>query len=99
MGYQYSTLVVSEKEGQHDFITYELNYPTEKEAFLEYLLPILKEEYGVGINLEEKIKNLKPERARTIKKFMLNNNTPDPNVPAPKNQPWLKNTRSKMAEC
>ena len=99
MSYSNSTKIFSDSKGQHCYTTYELHYPSEKEAFLDYIIPVLREEYGAGLNFEEKIGHLSPERTEILRKFMLRNNTPDPNVKAPIKQPWLKNTRSKIAEC
>ncbi|MGF0110932.1 hypothetical protein [Clostridium sp. SGI.024] len=60
------------------YTTYELNYINQKEEFLRYILPVLKEEYGVGIEFEEKIKNIKAERAENLKKYMLKYLVPNP---------------------
>lgn len=83
---------------RHKFVTYELDYPEKKDEFLKYIIPVLKEEYGLDIVLEEKIKNLSSNRKKNIEKFMSKYNVPNPSKPAPAKKPWLKNTRAKLPE-
>ncbi|WP_434297671.1 hypothetical protein [Clostridium sporogenes] len=99
MSYPCCETIIEKKIENNMYITYELNYPEHKEEFLQYILPILKDEYGVGRELEEKIKNIKPERTKNIMKYMKKYMTPNPNRNFSKNQPWLKNTRSKISEA
>ena len=98
MVYPCSRQMLFNEIGEHKFITYELDYPTKKEDFLKYIIPVLKEEYGLDIKLEEKIRNLSLDRKKNIEKFMAKYNTPDPSNPAPRGKPWLKNTRGKLPE-
>jgi len=98
MVYPCSKQVLCKEIGEHKFITYELDYPAKKEDFLKYIIPVLKEEYGLGITLEEKIRNISSNRKKNIEKFMAKYNTPDPKKLAPKEKPWLKNTRIKFPE-
>lgn len=84
---------------KHKYRSYELKYVDNKEEFFNYIVPILKEEYGAGNNLSDKLKNISPERVKTLKKFMTKGLVPNPNDTKHENQPWLKNTRSKATEC
>lgn len=84
---------------KHKYRSYELKYVDNKEEFFNYIVPILKEEYGLGNNLSDKLKNISPERVETLKKFMAKGLVPNPNITTHENQPWLKNTRSKATEC
>ncbi|CAH0435220.1 hypothetical protein CQ395_17030 [Clostridium neonatale] len=93
-----NTKVIDEDEkGKHKYITYELEYSEENKEFLNYILPVLKEEYGFGISLEEKLD--KTPRTDIIKKFLAENNVPNPEKHKMPNRPWLSNARSKISEC
>lgn len=98
MTYPCTSCISSLKKGRHKYVTYELEYSTRKQEFLEHIIPVLKEEYGIGVNIDEKIKNINPERTRILKKFLGKNNTPDPSKLAPTNSPQLKVTRGKLPE-
>lgn len=95
MSYPCSKCISSIKKGKHRYITYELEYPNKKQEFLEYIIPVLQEEYG--INIQEKIKNVKSDRVKNINKFLAKHLSPDPNKPAP-GKPHLKVTRGKLPE-
>jgi len=99
MSYSNMKMISSSTNGIHTYTTYELQYHHDKESFFKYFIPILKEEYGLGIDFEEKIGQIKTERTETIKRFLLKNLTPDPSINASNNKSWLKITRSKVAEC
>ncbi|WP_252244845.1 MULTISPECIES: hypothetical protein [unclassified Clostridium] len=99
MNYPFCETILEKKIVNNVYSTYELNYPKHKEEFLEYILPVLKDEYGVGIEFEEKIKNIKSERTDNLKKFMKKYMIPNPDKNRCETRPWLKNTRSKISEA
>lgn len=99
MTYPYSKILSSVQDGPHKFTTYELEYPHDKEEFLSYILPVLKEEYGIsGKDIELKMSNLSEDKSKNISKFLQKYNTANPAKGAPAKSPWLKNTRSKLPE-
>lgn len=99
MNYPCCDVIIEKKIENNIYTTYELNYPKCKKEFLEYILPVLKKEYGIGVEFEEKIKNIKPERIEVLKKYMMKYMAPNPNINFSPNRPWLKNTRSKISEA
>lgn len=98
MEYPCCKTIMKENIENNVYTTYELNYISQKEEFLDYILPVLREEYGVGTEFEEKIKNIKPERSENLKKYMLKYLAPNPDKNICEGRPWLKNTRSKISE-
>lgn len=84
---------------KHNYKSYELKYIENKEEFFNYIIPILKEEYGSGNTLSDKLKNIPSERVEILEKFMTKALVPNPNINTHEKQPWLKNTRSKATEC
>ncbi len=94
----YSCEISNCSNGENIYKTYELPYSTSKEMFLDYIIPFLKDEYGVGQDLEEKIKNVSEKRKKTLEKFMIKCKSPNPDKLAPGNKVFLKNTRSKLPE-
>lgn len=66
---------------------------------MAYILPVLKEEYGItGKEIELKMSNLSDEKSKNIQNFLKKYNTANPGKKAPPKSPWLKNTRSKLPE-
>lgn len=94
----YSCEISNCSNGENIYKTYELEYSTSKELFLEYIIPFLKEEYGVGKDLGDKIKNISDKRKKTLERFMTKCKSPNPDKSAPDKQVWLKSTRSKLPE-
>ena len=95
--YPCTKVIDSRENGKHKYVTYELEYSEENKDFLKYILPVLREEYGLGINLEEKLGNT--PRTEIIRKFLAENNVPNPQKHQMPKTPWLSNTRSKISEC
>lgn len=99
MEYPYSKVISLKKEDPHLFSTIELEYPKDKEKFLDYILPVLEKEYGLDNQLiEEKLQNASEDKTKAIKNFLAKYNTPDPKKNVSIKRPWLKNTRSKLPE-
>lgn len=98
MSYPCTVCISNLEKDRHKYITYELEYPNKKVEFLEYILPVLQEEYGCGINVEDKLRNVNSESKKTLIKFLKKNNIPDPAHSAPEGKEWLKVTRSKLPE-
>ncbi|MEK5136364.1 hypothetical protein MKZ18_20740 [Priestia sp. FSL W8-0001] len=99
MEYPYSKVISIKNEDPHLFSTIELEYPKDKEKFLDYILPVLEKEYGLDNQLiEEKLQNASEDKTKAIKNFLGKYNTPDPKKNISTNRPWLKNTRSKLPE-
>ncbi len=95
----YSNIIFQGKNGEHSYITYQLNYLTERERYLTYLLPILKEEYGLGESFDKKTETLSDEKKKILEGLMAKYNTPNPAVNPLKNgKTHLKPTRSKAGE-
>lgn len=95
----YSNIIFDKKSGEHSYITYQLNYLTDRERYLTYLLPILKEEYGLGESFDKKTETLSDEKKKILEGLMAKYNTPNPAVNPLKNgKTHLKPTRSKAGE-
>lgn len=95
----YSDIIFQQKKGENSYITYQLNYLKDKERYLTYLLPVLKEEYGLGESFDKKTEALSDEKKKILKGLVAKYNTPNPDVNPLKNgQTHLKPTRSKAGE-
>lgn len=99
MVYPYSKILSLHEEPPHLYTTIELEYPNDKERFLDYIIPVLEKEYGLDNDLiEEKLKNVSSEKTNSIINFLKKHKTPDPSKTVSSKRPWLKNTRSKLPE-
>ncbi|KEH87958.1 hypothetical protein Z965_05175 [Clostridium novyi A str. BKT29909] len=99
MEYPYNKIIFNKKCENHKFITYELSYLQSKEEYLQYIIPILREEYGIGTQIEKKLSKLSPKSQEKMRRLLAKRSVPDPNIQAPKDKDQLKNTRSKIAEA
>ncbi|WP_210367958.1 hypothetical protein [Bacillus sp. REN3] len=99
MDYPYSKVISLHEADPHLYSTIELEYPKDKEKFLDYIIPVLEKEYGLDSDLiEEKLKNVSNDKTKAIMNFLKKHNTPDPSKSVSPKRIWLKNTRSKLPE-
>ena len=95
----YSNIIFQDKKGEHSYIAFQLSYSTDKEAYLEYILPVLKEEYGLGESFEQKTDSLSDDRKEIMRGLVEKYNIPNPSVnPLKSGLTYLKPTRSKIGE-
>lgn len=96
----YNNIIFREEKNGHLYTTYKLTYSENKEKFIQYILPVLEEEYGLGKSFDEKTSSLSSDRKEIMRKLMQKYNTPDPTVNPlnSKNRTQLKPSRSKIAE-
>lgn len=95
----YNNIIFQEKKNEHLYTTFQLSYSSERESFLQYILPILKEEYGLGESFEQKTESLSDDRKEIMRGLMKRYNTPNPTINPLKNgKNQLKPTRSKIGE-
>jgi len=95
----YSNIIFQDKKGKHLYTAFQLCYSNDKEAYLEYILPVLKEEYGLGESFEQKTESLSDDRKEIMRRLVEKYNTPNPAVnPLKSGLTYLKPTRSKIGE-
>jgi len=95
----YSNIIFQDKKGEHLYTAFQLSYSTDREAYLEYILPVLKEEYGLGESFEQKTESLSDDRKEIMRRLVEKYNTPNPAVnPLKSGLTYLKPTRSKIGE-
>lgn len=95
----YSNVIFQKKKDEHLYTAFQLSYSSEREAFLQYILPVLKEEYGLGESFEQKTESLSDDRKEIMRGLMERYNTPNPAVnPLKCGRTQLKPTRSKIGE-
>lgn len=95
----YRNIIFNKKNGEHSYITYQLDYLTEKESYMSYIIPVLREEYGLGLSFDEKTEALSDEKKEIVKNLFQKFNVPNPLVNPLKNgKTHLKPTRSKIGE-
>lgn len=95
----YSNIIFQDKKGEHLYTAFELSYSSDKEAYLQYILPVLEEEYGLGESFEKKTESLSDDRKELVRSLVAKYNTPNPAVnPLKKGPTHLKPTRSKIGE-
>lgn len=95
----YSNIIFQDKKGEHLYTAFELSYSSDKEEYLQYILPVLEEEYGLGESFEKKTESLSDDRKELVRSLVAKYNTPNPAVnPLKKGLTHLKPTRSKIGE-
>lgn len=65
----YNNIIFQEKKGAHLYTAIKLSYSSNREEYLKYILPVLKEEYGLGESFDQKIKSLSDARKKTCAQF------------------------------
>ena len=58
----YNNIIFREEKNGHLYTTYKLTYSENKEKFIQYILPVLEEEYGLGKSFDEKTSSLSSDR-------------------------------------
>ena len=66
----YSNIIFQEKKDEHIYTAFQLSYSSDREAFLQYILPVLKEEYGLGESFEQKTESLSDDRKEIMRGLM-----------------------------
>lgn len=95
----YNNIIFQEKKGEHLYSAFQLSYSSDREEYLKYILPVLKEEYGLGESFEKKTESLSDDRREIVRKMVAKYNTPNPTVnPLKSGHTHLKPTRSKIGE-
>ncbi len=95
----YSNIIFQEKKEEHLYTAFQLSYSSDREEYLKYILPVLKEEYGLGESFEQKTDLLSDERKELMRGLMAKYIIPNPTVNPLKNGlNHLKPSRSKMGE-
>ena len=95
----YSNIIFQKKKDEHLYTAFQLGYSSDREDFLQYILPVLKEEYGLGDSFEQKTESLSDDRKEIMRGLMERYNTPNPAVnPLKGGCTQLKPVRSKIGE-
>ena len=95
----YSNIIFQKKKDEHLYTAFQLGYSSDREDFLQYILPVLKEEYGLGDSFEQKTESLSDDRKEIMRGLMERYNTPNPAVnPLKGGCTQLKPVRSKTGE-
>lgn len=95
----YDNIIFQEVKGNHTYITYQLSYLTDKKKYLDYLMPILRREYGLTDSFEKKIESLSDDRKQMFREIYPQYITPNPESnPLKSSKTHLKPTRSKASE-
>ena len=95
----YSNIIFQDKKGEHLYKAFELSYSSDKEEYLQYIMPVLEEEYGLGESFEKKTESLSEDRKKLVRSLVAKYNTPNPAInPLKKGSTHLKPTRSKIGE-
>jgi hypothetical protein len=76
----YSNIIFQKKKDEHLYTAFQLGYSSDREDFLQYILPVLKEEYGLGDSFEQKTESLSDDRKEIMRGLMERYNTPNPAV-------------------
>lgn len=95
----YRNIIFQKKKNEHLYTAFQLSYSSDRETFLQYILPVLREEYGLGESFEQKTESLSDDRKEIMRDLMKRYNTPNPAVnPLNSGRTQLKPTRSKIGE-
>ena len=95
----YRNIIFQKKKNEHLYTAFQLSYSSDRETFLQYILPVLREEYGLGESFEQKTESLSDYRKEIMRDLMKRYNTPNPAVnPLNSGRTQLKPTRSKIGE-
>lgn len=93
----YNNIIFSNTIGNNEYITYELSYLKNQEEYLQYILPVLREEYGLGSRIDD-LENLNRERKEKLRKILAKHITPNPQKVTDGRGSQLKITRGKIGE-
>lgn len=95
----YNNIIFQDKQDEHLYRTFVLSYSRDREEYLKYIFPVLKEEYGFGESFELKTESLSDDRKKILRGLIAKYNVPNPAVnPLKDGRTHLKPTRSKVGE-
>lgn len=95
----YSNIFFHKKKDEHVYTAFKLSYSSDREVYLQYILPVLQEEYGLGESFEAKTRTLSDDRKEIMRGLVKKYNTPNPAVnPLKSGRTHLKPSRSKIGE-
>ncbi len=95
----YKDVIFYKEKGQHIYTAFQLKYLDSKDEYLKYIIPVLKDEYGLSESFEKKADSLSDNRKEILRRLVAKYNTPNPQInPLKSGQTHLKTTRSKIGE-